>query len=80
MVTVHRSYGFRFVMYANDHSPAHVHVCGQGGEAKITFSGPEGLTLDWVIGISRSDLSRIMEETRRQRVRLIEEWRTLHDR
>jgi hypothetical protein len=26
MVTVHRAYGFRFVMYANDHSPAHVHI------------------------------------------------------
>jgi uncharacterized protein DUF2442/uncharacterized protein DUF4160 len=31
MVTVHRAYGFRFVIFANDHSPPHVHVFGQGG-------------------------------------------------
>jgi hypothetical protein len=80
MVTVHRAYGFRFVMYTNDHSPAHVHVCGQGGEAKITFSGSKGLTLDWAIGISRADIIRIMEEAQYERVRLIEAWRSLHDR
>jgi len=71
MVTVHRAYGFRFVMYANDHSPAHVHICGQGGEAKFTL-GSSSLILDWVIGISRADLSRITEETERERERLIE--------
>ena len=80
MVTVHRAYGFRFVMYANDHSPAHVHICGQGSEAKITLGGLKGLILDWVIGISRADLSRIMEETERERERLTGAWRTLHDR
>ena len=46
MVTVTRAYGFRFVMYANDHSPPHVHICGQGAEAKITLGGPKGLILD----------------------------------
>jgi len=52
MVTVHRAYGFRFVIFSNDHSPAHVHVCGQGGEAKIVLAGPGGIRLDWVTGIS----------------------------
>jgi hypothetical protein len=79
MVTVHRAYGFRFVMYTNDHSPAHVHICGQGGEAKITLGGSKGLILDWSIGISRADLRRIMEETELVWERLIEAWRTVHD-
>jgi hypothetical protein len=52
MVTVHRAYGFRFVIFSNDHSPAHVHVFGQGGEAKIVLAGPGGIRLDWVTGIS----------------------------
>jgi hypothetical protein len=59
--------------------PAHVHICGQGGEAKITLGDSKGLILDWVIGISRADLSRIMEEAERERERLTEAWRTLHD-
>jgi hypothetical protein len=50
MVTVHRAYGFRFVIFANDHSPPHVHVFGQGGEAKIALQGPDGVGLDWFVG------------------------------
>ena len=62
MITVHRAYGFRFVIFANDHSPPHVHVFGQGGEAKIVLEGRDGIGLDWVVGISRSDLRRVMQE------------------
>jgi hypothetical protein len=43
-VTVHRAHGFRFVIFTNDHAPPHVHVFGQGGEAKIVL---EGRGLHW---------------------------------
>jgi hypothetical protein len=33
--TVHRAGGLRFVVFTNDHSPAHVHAIGVGGEARI---------------------------------------------
>jgi hypothetical protein len=79
MVTVHRAYGFRFVIFSNDHSPAHVHVCGQGGEAKIVLEGPAGIRLDWVAGISRGDVRRLMQEVQRERERLIAIWRTIHE-
>jgi hypothetical protein len=46
MVTVHRAHGFRFVIFVNDHSPPHVRVFGQGGEAKIVLEGPDGIKLD----------------------------------
>lgn len=78
MVTVHRAFGFRFVIFTNDHSPPHVHVFGAGGEAKITLEGPTGLALDWVIGISHADMRRIMREVERERARLIAEWRKIH--
>ena len=42
MVTIHRAYGFRFVIFPNDHSPPHVHVIAQGGEAKISWKDPAG--------------------------------------
>jgi uncharacterized protein DUF4160 len=80
MVTVHRAYGFRFVIFSNDHSPAHVHVFGQGGEARIVLEGPGGITLDWVAGISRGDVRKLMQEVQREQERLIAMWRTIHER
>ena len=78
MVTVHRAFGFRFVIFTNDHSPPHIHVVGPGGEAKITLEGPEGLALEWVSGIGRPEMRRIMREAGRERDRLIAEWRRIH--
>jgi hypothetical protein len=80
MVTVHRAHGFRFVIFVNDHSPPHVHVFGQGGEAKIVLEGLEGIKLDWVVGISRADLRRVLLEVERERDRLIATWRRIHAR
>ena len=80
MVTVHRTHGFRFVILTNDHSPPRVHVFGQGGEAKIVLAGPTGVTLEWVVGISRGDLRRLVQEVRNERERLIAMWRTIHER
>jgi hypothetical protein len=78
MVTVHRAYGYRFVMFTNDHSPPHVHVFGHGGEAKIVLDDPEGPRLDWVVGIRRGDMRRLMLEAERERTRLLEMWNTIH--
>jgi hypothetical protein len=80
MVTVHRAYGFRFVIFTNDHAPPHVHVFGQGGEAKIILERRGGITVDWVAGIKRGDLHNVVEETRRERKRLVAMWRTIHAR
>jgi hypothetical protein len=80
MVTVHRAYGFRFVIFTNDHSPPHVHVLGQGGVAKILLTGIEGVTLDWAAGIGRGDLRRLMREARSEREKLVAMWRKIHER
>jgi hypothetical protein len=79
MVTVHRAYGFRFVIFPNDHSPPHVLVFGQGGEGKIVLEGSGDIRLDWVVGIGRGDLRRLMQEARRERERLIAMWRVIHE-
>ena len=65
MVTVHRAYGYRFVIFTNDHSPAHVHVVGAGGEAKIAL---DPMMLEWSDGIGRGDMRRILDETERERL------------
>ena len=77
MVTVHRAFGFRFVIFTNDHEPAHVHVFGQGGEAKVNLLTPDGLV--WVVGMSRADIRRIIEEVRSQQDMLLTEWRRIHE-
>ena len=78
MITVHRAFGFRFVIFTNDHSPPHVHVFGPDGAAKIVLEGPDGLTLDWVYGIGRLEMRRIMQEAERERGRLLAAWRKIH--
>jgi hypothetical protein len=80
MATVHRAHGFRFVIFANDHSPPHVHVFRQGGEAKIVLEGTGGIDLDWAVGISRGDLRRALLEVERERDRMIAMWRKIHER
>jgi hypothetical protein len=71
MITVHRAHGFRFVIFPNDHSPPHIHAIGHGGEAKIILDGQGTVRLDWVVGIGRSDLARMMQEAERESERLI---------
>ncbi len=78
MVTVHRAFGFRFVIFMNDHSPPHIHVFGAGGAARITLEGPDGLALDWSAGIGRLEMRRIMQEVQRERVRLLTKWKLIH--
>ena len=78
MVTVHRAHGCRFVIYTNDHAPAHVHIVGNGCEAKVQLDGPQGLELVWQHGFGRAELRRIMDEVLRERARLLECWRQIH--
>jgi hypothetical protein len=75
---MHRAFGFRFVIFANDHSPLHIHVLGPEGEAKILLKEPSGVQVDWVIGIGRADMRRILRETEREHARLIAKWREIH--
>ena len=78
MVTVHRAFGYRFVIYTNDHEPAHVHVVGKGCEAKVQLSGEDGLSLVWHAGFTRSDLRKVLIEAQAERRRLLGKWREIH--
>jgi hypothetical protein len=80
MITVHRAYGFRFVIFPNYHSPPHVHVLGQGGEAKIVLEESGGIRLDWVVGVGRGDVRKVMQEVEREQTRLLAMWRLMHER
>ena len=66
------------MIFSNDHEPKHVHVFGQGGEAKINLIGTRGVTADRVVGIGKADLRRIMAETQEHREALIAAWEKVH--
>jgi len=78
MVTVHRAFGFRFMIFSNDHEPAHVHVFGQGGEAKLNLTGSHGVVLESAAGISRIDARRIVAEMQANKELLLAAWREIH--
>ena len=79
MVTIHRAFGFRFVLYANDHTPPHVHLIGQGGAAKVILQPDKTVRLDWSIGIARNDLRRLLQEVATRHGDLMTQWERLHD-
>ena len=80
MPTVHRAHGLRFVIFTNDHEPAHVHAMSPDGEAKIDLVAAGGApVLVWVRGrMSNADVRRAMAEVGREQVRLLAAWRVIH--
>lgn len=78
MVTIFRSDGFRFVIFQNDHEPAHVHVFGDG-EMKINLAGQNGqVELVWADGIKRSDVRRAMKIVIEQQSCFLQRWHDIH--
>lgn len=86
MVTIHRSDGFRVIIYTNDHAPAHVHVIkGKkkqpgGGEVKINLVASNGNpSLIWARGdLSKSDLRKAMDIVAQHQDKFIVEWKRIH--
>jgi hypothetical protein len=78
MVTAHREAGLRFVIYTDDHEPAHVHAIGDG-EAKINLAGAGGAPeLVRAAGMKSGDLRRAMRIVAERRDELMGRWRELH--
>ena len=78
MVTVHREAGLRFVIFTDDHEPAHVHVIGDGN-AKIDLTGPDGkpelVTND---GFKAGDLRKALRIVAERRALLLAKWNEYH--
>ena len=74
MVTVLRAAGLRFVIYTDDHEPAHVHVYGDG-EARIDVIGMAVLSNR---GMTRRDLARALAVVQREQNLFLERWKEIH--
>lgn len=78
MVTVHREAGFRFVIFVDDHEPAHVHVVGDG-TAKINLAGPDGKPeLVRNDGLKAGDLRKSLRIVAERQALLLEKWSEYH--
>ncbi|MFW7267673.1 DUF4160 domain-containing protein [Gluconacetobacter sp. Hr-1-5] len=77
MPTVHRVGRFRFVIYANDHDPAHVHVFCDGREIVINLWGAEVTIRDIDPGVKRSDVREAFRIAVEQRETLLQAWRMI---
>ena len=78
MVTVHREAGLRFVIFTDDHEPAHVHVIGDGN-AKIDLTGPGGKPeLVANDGFKAGVLRKALRIVAEQRAFLLEKWSEHH--
>jgi hypothetical protein len=79
MPTVLRIGALRFVIYPNDHRPAHVHVIGQGCEAVFDLrcpNGPPELRENYRFGLR--ELSRIEAALSANVAALCGEWERIH--
>lgn len=81
MVTVHREAGFRFVIFKDDHEPAHVHVYYGGAEVKIAL-GIEGGSPENIrnYGMRMSDVRKALKMVTAQQPLLLEKWKEIHVR
>jgi hypothetical protein len=79
MVTVHREAGLRFIVFTDDHLPAHVHVVGDG-KAKIVLAGADGEPeLAYNDGLKAGDLRKAMRIVAEQQAAMLERWKKYHD-
>lgn len=73
--TVLRQDGYIFVIYPNDHAPAHVHVKKAENDARIRLDPVEVLH-NW--GFSNRELQRILEITSTNQAMLLGAWNRIH--
>lgn len=75
---MHREAGLRFVVFTNDHDPAHVHVVGDGA-AKVNLAGPDGKPeLVYNDGLKAGDLRKAMRIVEERQAAMLERWSAIH--
>lgn len=76
MPTVLNERGFRFMIYTEDHPPAHVHVLRSGATVIIEFDGP--LTIRRSNGMRTRDIAIAKTLVEDNLDYLRDEWRRIH--
>jgi Domain of unknown function (DUF4160) len=81
MPTILRIDGLRFVIWPNDHVPAHVHVFSAEAEATIAL-GEEGGYPRLIDNrhMKRTDLAKALRAIFDHRTMLMQKWSEIHER
>ena len=80
MPTVFRLHGLRFMIFLDDHAPAHVHVFGDG-EAKIEIGGDgRSPRMIYAEGLSGAMQRRALAAVAQNQTMLLMKWVEIHDR
>jgi Domain of unknown function (DUF4160) len=78
MVAIIRQGGLAFVIFKDDHPPAHVHVFGDG-QARFWLKGVDGFPeLDRAFGLSAGDIRKAMRVIQERRIYMLERWKEIH--
>jgi hypothetical protein len=79
MPTVLRIGKLRFVIYPNDHRPAHVHIIGNGCEALFFLNSPDGpVSLRENYGFALYELKAIQRKMAEHLIKLCASWEEIH--
>ena len=77
-MTIHRASGFRFVIFKDDHEPAHVHV-QKDGEVIVTLIGEDGNPkVRNVYGTSNADVRKAVRIVAREQAAMLNRWQEIH--
>jgi len=77
MPEIFRAFGLVFVIFPDDHDPAHVHVFHGAEKCKIYLAGPRVADSPRCT-LSPTNLRKALRLTKENRARLIEEWEKYH--
>ena len=79
MGTILRIGSWRVMIYTLDHAPAHVHLVGPEGRAKIALNCPTGPGLPISIrGIDAATVKGAVNVIERELMELCQIWRSMH--
>jgi hypothetical protein len=76
MPTIYREQGFRFVIYADDHPPPHVHVIKAGNEMIIEFEGTVRIRDNWGFTTREQAIAKLIAVD--NVTTFTNEWRQIH--
>lgn len=73
MPELFRAFGFSFLFFSHDHEPIHIHVIGNGGDAKYVWNGEE-FEFSEQHNIKANDLRKIKMMVDENSVLIIRYW------
>jgi Domain of unknown function (DUF4160) len=79
MPTIHREGGFRFIIYVDDHFPAHIHAVNSDGQVIIRLGNQtQPPTIDRIHGVRDKDIGKALAIARVNQQLFLEAWRKTH--